>query len=117
MPGSGSDKRKRRHVVRVRLSDDERSEMRDLADRSGLSMSAYLRSSILSAKPLRAERQPAINRQQVARLIGEIGQLAEAFRQAASHADQERCSRLIEAAYRDFSELRALCFEALGRDP
>lgn len=117
MPGSGSDKRQREHALRVRLSDDEAAEIRKRADRAGLSVSAYLRACALDTNPLRAERQPSINRREVARLIGELGKLSEAFRQAAKVADRERCSLLIEAAGRDFAELRALCFEALGREP
>lgn len=117
MVTSGSDKRQRGHVVRVRISDEEHAEIRARADRAGLSVSAYLRSTALDVKPLRAERQPAINRREVARLIGELGQLRQAFSDAALHADQKRCTVLIEALSRDFTELRALCFEALGREP
>lgn len=117
MASSGSDTRKRDHVVRVRLTGEERSEILNRADRAGLSVSAYLRTTALDSKPLRAERQPAINRREVARLIGELGQLRQAFSDAALHADRERCALLIEGLSRDFTELRALCFEALGREP
>ena len=50
-------------------------------------------------------------------MLGELGRVAEAFRQAASAADQRKCHELIDAAARDLSELRTLCFEALGREP
>lgn len=117
MVSSGSDKRQRGHAVRVRLSDEERAEIKARADRAGLSVSAYLRACALDRKPLRAERQPAINRREVARLIGELGKLREAFSQAARHADPKRCGDMVEVLNRDFWELRALCFEALGREP
>jgi hypothetical protein len=117
MATSGSDKRKRTHALRVRLSDDEHTEVRSRADRAGVSVSAYFRACALDTKPLRAERQPAINRREVARLIGELGSLREALREAARHADSARCTHLIETFDRDFWELRAACFESLGREP
>lgn len=117
MATSGSDKRLRGRVIRVRVSDVEHEDAQARADRSGLSVSAYFRAAALDAKPLRAERQPAINRREVARLIGELGKLRQALDDAAKHADASRCTKLIEALSRDFAELRVLAFEALGREP
>ena len=47
------------------------------------------------------------------RLLGELGQLATAFRLAHDLADPDAA----EAAIRDLAELRLLCFDALGRKP
>jgi hypothetical protein len=117
MASSGSDKRQRDRVIRVRVSAEEQAKARLRADRSGLSMSAYFRAAALDTKPLRAERQPAVNRQEVAKLIGELGKLRQSLKDAALVADRDRCAALIEGLERDFWELRALCFEALGREP
>lgn len=117
MPGSGSDKRQRSHVIRVRVSAEEHAKAKLRADRSGLSMSAYFRAAALDAKPLRAERQPAINRKAMAQLLGQLGMVRQELRDAAELGDGKRCTELIESFERDFWELRALCFEALGREP
>lgn len=117
MATSGSDKRLRGRVIRVRVSDEEHDSAQVRAGRSGLSVSAYFRAAALDAKPLRAERQPAVNRAEIARLIGELGRLRQALDDAARQVDGDRCAGLIESLHRDFWELRALCFEALGRQP
>jgi len=117
MPGSGSDNRNRKLAMRVRVSDSEQSEIRSRADRAGVSVSAYFRAAALGGKPLRAERQPAINRREVARLLGEIMRLREALVAAARQGDKARCTDLVESFDRDFWELRAACLEALGREP
>lgn len=115
MATSGSDKRQRDHVIKVRVSAEEFAKAKLRAGRSGLSVSAYFRAAALDTKPLRAERQPAVNRQEVAKLIGELGKLRQSLQDAAG--DQPKCLALMEGFERDFWELRALCFEALGREP
>ena len=85
---------------------------------AGVSISAYLKSSALEFPLPRAARRPTSNHEDVARLIGHLGQLATAFRQAS---DSEAAALLqaqdIETAMRDLAGLRLLCFEALGRRP
>ena len=117
MPGSGSDKRQRDHVIRVRVSPEEHAKAKLRAGQSGLSISAYFRAAALDSKPLRAERAPAVNRKAAVQLLGELGNLKQALNHAANTGDRERCTQLIEGLHRDFWELRSLCFEALGREP
>lgn len=117
MASSGSDNRVRSEALRVRLSPAELSEIRTRADRAGMSVSAYLRVAALEGKKVRAERQPPVNRQLAARLIGELGRMSHAFRQAAESADPHACGEVIDAVHRDLAELRVLFFEALGREP
>ncbi|MFD0986239.1 plasmid mobilization protein [Methyloligella solikamskensis] len=117
MVASGSENRVRSAALRVRLSPEEAEQIRARADRAGLSVSAYLRAMALEGKPLRAERQPGVNRQLAARLIGELGRMSHAFRQAADTGDPKACGDVIDAVHRDLAELRALFFEALGREP
>lgn len=117
MSASGSDNRVRSEALRVRLSPEELAEIRARADRAGLSVSAYFRVMALEGKKLRAERQPPVNRALAARLIGELGRMSHAFRQAAETADPKLCADTIDAVHRDLAELRTLFFEALGREP
>jgi len=115
--GSGSETRKRSSVLQARFTAAEAAGIRAQADRAGTTVGSLIRSAVLSAEPPRATRRPTVNHQAVARVLGELGRVAEAFRQAASAADQRKYHALIDATTRDLSELRTLCFEALGREP
>ncbi len=88
-----------------------------MADRAGTSVGTLIRSALLSGEPVRATRRPSVNHEAVARVLGELGRVAEAFRQAAKAGDGHKHHALIDAATRDLSELRTACFEALGRKP
>lgn len=115
--GSGSETRKRPAVLQARFTAEEAAGVRAKADRAGMTVGSLIRSAVLSAEPPRATRRPSVNHQAVARMLGELGRVAEAFRQAAKAADPARSHALIDAAARDLSELRTVCFEALGREP
>lgn len=87
-------------------------------DLAGLSISAYLKSCALDLPAPRAARRPTSNQQDVARLIGHIGQLAHAFRQARdAEAGLLVAADRFETALDDMAELRLLCMKALGRQP
>ena len=76
-------------------------------------ISTFLRCSALDYPLPRSVRRPTSNHQDVVLLLGELGQCAEAFRKAQMLTNPE----IAEAAMADFSELRLLLFEALGRAP
>ncbi len=76
-------------------------------------ISTFLRCSALDFPMPRAARRPTSNHQDVVRLLGELGQLASAFRLAHDLADPAAA----EEAIRNLAELRLLCFDALGRAP
>ena len=115
--GSGSETRKRTSVLQARFTAAEAAGVRAQAERAGTTVGSLIRSAVISAKPPRAARRPTVNHKAVARVLGELGRVAEAFRQAASVDDQRTCHELIDAAARDLAELRTACFEALGREP
>jgi Mobilization protein NikA len=114
---SGSESRKRAAILQARFTEGEAATIRARADRAGTSVGSLIRSAVLSAEPPRATRRPSVNHQAVARMLGGLGRVAEAFRQAAKVADHGKSHALIDAASRDLSELRTVCFEALGREP
>ncbi|MEI7606438.1 MAG: hypothetical protein WCJ64_03535, partial [Rhodospirillaceae bacterium] len=49
---SGSNKRRRRHVVSTRLTNEERSALVERADEVGLTLGDYTRSVLLERQPL-----------------------------------------------------------------
>ncbi|KUO69411.1 MAG: hypothetical protein APF80_08325 [Alphaproteobacteria bacterium BRH_c36] len=114
---SGSETRQRTAVLQARFTEAEAGAIRASAERAGMSIGTYIRSALLETEPPRATRRPTVNHKAVSRLLGELGRVAEAFRQAAEAADQRQSHALIDAASRDLSELRTVCFEALGREP
>ncbi len=113
---SGSENRKRQHILKARFTDQEAALVREQADRSGVSVAALIRYALLDQTPPRASRQPPANRKEISRLIGTLGELTQALRDASDASDQSAISDQIEAAHRDISDMCFACFQALGRD-
>ncbi len=116
MSGSGSETRKRRVTLSARFNDTEAALVKEQACRAGLPVSALIRNAVLSQKPPRKSRMPRLERKTAAQLLGQIGQLAQALRDAADD-DQTAPADVIEAAHRDLADMRSALFEALGREP
>lgn len=117
MARSGSGRRQRQKTLSARFNEQEAAAVRELADRAGTSVAFLIRDRLLLGPQPRAVRRPTVNHEMAARLLGELGRIAETLR-AASAADTEHQYRaLIAAALRDLAEMRVVCFEALGRTP
>jgi hypothetical protein len=110
---SGSETRQRQPRYTVRFNDIEHALLLAKANAAGLEVATYLRCTALGFPFPRQARRPTSNHEDVARLLSQIGQLAAAFRSATTLADE----RAVEIALNDLSELRLLCFNALGRKP
>jgi Mobilization protein NikA len=117
MAGSGSEKRQRQVTLKARFTDAEAALIREQADRAGVSVASVLRYAVLGQTPLRASRQPSVNQEAAARLLGKMGRLASALRGCADAPDSAEIDPRIEAAHRDIADMRAALFEALGREP
>ncbi|MDG4901420.1 MULTISPECIES: hypothetical protein [unclassified Mesorhizobium] len=117
MAGSGSEKRRRRHVRKARFTDEEAALFDEQAQRAGVSDAELIRYAVFGTPPLRASRQPAINEKIAAQLLGKMGQLASVLRACANAADPDEIDPRIEAAHRDIAEMRNVLFQALGREP
>ena len=111
------EKRERPITLQSRVSETEAAAIRTMADRAGLSVSALTRHALLNQKPPRAAGQPPINRQAISRLIGKLGSLAQALREATDTADQSAISAQIEASHRDISDMCFAFLKALGKRP
>jgi len=88
-----------------------------MAEKAGLNLSAYVRAVLLSAPQPRATRRPTVSHEMAARLLGELGRIADVLRRAAEEGDLSPSNPLVAAALRDLAEMRAVCFEAMGRLP
>jgi hypothetical protein len=111
-----TDKQKRRrpHIARTRLSDEELDAFLARAARAEISLSALIRHAVLNQKPPRASRQPSADRIELARLNATLGDVAEALRetQITGASPLE-----IEAMHRDLADMRLAILQALGRGP
>jgi len=110
-------KRERPIILQSRMSEDEAALVRDQAQKAGVSVSALIRYALLDQVPLRASRSPTLDRETAARLLAELGQCASAFRQAAQADNPQVNAALIDAVHRDLADMRAVLFQALGREP
>lgn len=117
MAGSGSENRQRQITLKARFTEQEAALVTEQADRAGVSVASVIRYAVLGQTPLRARRQPTINEEIAARLLGDLGQLASALRGCAGAQAPGKSDPRIEAAHRDIAEMRAVLFQALGREP
>jgi hypothetical protein len=113
MTESGSETRQRTERYTVRFTSLEDALICAKANAAGVPIATYLRCTALDFPIPRAARRPTSNHEDVAHLLGRIGQLATAFRDASALADRQA----VETAMHDLAELRILCFTALGRKP
>jgi len=116
---SGSDKRQRNRRIIVRCTDSEFSAIFDRADRAGLYAAAYLRAAALGSPGPRAVRRPPVDRQELCRLLGELGRVGNNLNQIARalNVDDRPPLTEITTALTEFSAMRALVHAALGKNP
>ncbi len=118
---AGSEKRKRNKLAHVRLSDEEHALLKSAADKTGLALGAYLRAAALDSPGPRAARKPPIRRQELVRLLGQIGKLGSNVNQIAralnTGDDPYGLVDDMKAASVEVAEMRAAILQALGRSP
>jgi hypothetical protein len=117
MARSGSSKRQRTKTLTLRFNEQELEALRQMADRSGLPVSSHSRRILLNAPAPRAVRRPTVSHQVAARLLGELGRIADVIRDGILRERIDEKNPHIAAALRDLAEMRTVCFEALGREP
>ena len=113
----GSDTRQRQTTLSARFNEQEAEAVRLMADRAGVPVASFLRAAALNQPVPQAVRRPTVNQQMAARLLGELGRIAEALRTASSAGTVDPANPHVAAALRDLAEMRTVCFEAMGRTP
>jgi hypothetical protein len=96
-PRSGSEKRQRGHVARIRLDDAEQVKLEELADASGLSIGAYLRACGLKSAGVRAKRRPSVDRELLARANADLNRVGNNINQIAHALNSGRDPPLLLA--------------------
>lgn len=117
--------RQRRLRITVRVSRTERAALDAAAERSALTLSAYARAILTSAKPLPAARRPPVEAALLARVLGQLGKIGSNLNQIA-HAANSIASGVSLMPFserellRSLAELRTIrpqLLAALGRAP
>lgn len=116
---SGSEKRIRTHVRALRLSDDELHKLNIRAAEAGLPIGTYLRVVALGSAGPRARRRPIIEREHLARLLGQLGKVGSNLNQlaAASNAGDLVYKTSLARSLADLAAMRGAVLEVLGRAP
>lgn len=92
---SGSEKRQRTERAFTRYSPAELAEVQDAASRYGVTVGTFTRSAALtaargeglSALPVRSVRRPPVEREALARLLGQLGKVGGNLNQLAHAAN------------------------------
>lgn len=113
------DDNKREAPISYRPPKDLRAEFEQRVLASGLSTSAFITQCVFGLDPPRRSRRPSIEHEAVAKILSRLAQIRDQLHAINAHSgggsDADRT--LIEEAVRPLTEIRALCFRALGRKP
>jgi hypothetical protein len=115
----GSEKRVRNKHLTIRLSPDERDEINGDAQRAGLTAGSYARDVLLGAPAPRQVRRPPVERQEVVRMIGQLGYIGNNLNQIARalNSGDEADQQTLIQALGDLHLMRDAALRALGRSP
>ena len=110
--------RKREAPISYRPPKHLREEFDRRVSSSGLSAGAFITNAVFSADPPRSSRRPGVNHEAVARLLAELARLRDQLHELEPAARGDAGNALLlEEAVRQLGEIRAACFQALGRKP
>jgi hypothetical protein len=113
----GSETRQRQKTLSARFNEQEAEAIRQLADRAGVPVASFIRSATLNRPLPAAARRPTVSQEVAARLLGELGRVAESLRAVAAAGQLDLADPRLSAALRDLADMRAVCFQAMGRQP
>lgn len=117
---SGSETRKRKRLVALRLTQDEHDALHKRCDEYGLTIGELVRLQCLDQPlPKRRTRKQSVDVVAVAQLLGHLGKVGSNLNQIAHQMNAGNNPEMAElrAALDAVADLRAPIFEALGRKP
>ena len=114
---SGSENRARGGVVAFRVSAEERAELEEKAELSGLSLGSYVRQCVLTAPKTRTVRRPPIEQKLLAQLLGQLGKTGGNIHQIVKHMNFGAgvMHDELRSALKAFEEAAGAIMEAMGR--
>ncbi len=118
MAAKKSEKRQRNKTAHIRLTDAEHEALLAAADNSGLTIGAYMRAAALGSPGPRAARKPPVVREELVRILGQLGKIGSNINQIArainSGDDPNGLSDDIKAAVVAIAEIHEAAASALG---
>ena len=116
--GSGSEKRQRTKLVMIRLTPRELAEVEEAASRAGLTLSSYGRAQMLGALPPRSVRRPPVEKELLAKVLGQLGKAGSNLNQVARAANlgKEEFDD-VKAVVTEIQLVAHSVMQALGRRP
>lgn len=115
MERSGTDTRKRRGSCSVRLDEKERAELERRAETLNQSIGAFIRFRCLDSPGERAGRRSDRDREDLRRLLGQVGKIGSNLNQIARRLNQgdTQTRETIEQAIEDLGTVSKAVLEAL----
>lgn len=121
---SGSEARRRHLRLSIRFSGQELAALATNARHAGFALSSYARFILVGTKPLRSARRPSVEKELLARTLGQLGKIGSNLNQIARvlNRSPENASSLASVAadlascLGDLRALRAAVMTALGRE-
>jgi hypothetical protein len=104
--------------IAVRCTLDDHAFIGETAAQAGMSIGAFLRTIALGTAGARAVKRPRIEREQLAKLLGEIGKLGSNVNQIAKWANTEQAPPSFAEIVKmreDIAAMRAEVMKALDR--
>ena len=115
---SGSQKRQKLHMVTTGYSAEELAELDEAASRAGLTRASFQRVQTLAKPKTRSTRRAPVDRELLARTLGQLGKIGSNLNQIAhaAHLDINERAEL-GAVIVQIKATAAIVMEAMGRKP
>jgi hypothetical protein len=113
----GSESRKKTFLVTSRYDAEEFAELEEAASRAGLTRASYQRVQSLTTKPkTRSTRRAPIERELLAKLLGQLGKIGSNLNQVAAAANMGLTqTRKLDATLEALRLIVPLIMRAMGR--
>jgi hypothetical protein len=113
------DDKKREAPISYRPPKELRADFDERVLASGLSTSAFITKCVFGRDPPRRSRRPSIEHEAVGRILAGLAQVSGELHTINMHVGEGGAAdrALIEEALCSLTEMRAICFKALGRKP
>lgn len=113
----GTERRKKTFLVTSRYDAEEFAELEAAASRAGLTRASYQRVQSLSKPKTRSTRRAPIDKELLARVLGQLGKIGSNLNQIARAANMGRDERAdLDDALSGLRDAAPLLLKALGRD-
>lgn len=114
----GSEKRKKTFLVTSRYDESEFTELDEAASRAGLTRASFQRVQSLAKPKTRSTRRAPIERETLAKTLGQLGKIGSNLNQIAhaAHLGQFEKYEML-ATVTQLKATLPLLLEALGRKP